>query len=214
MRRTESIDVMDALGSHIRVDTRDLEVMRILPRVFDPINEEWLADKARFAYDGLLKNRLDRPYVRNNAGHLEEVSWENALNYTVDHLQDLSGKEIGAISGDMADAESLFCLKELMEALKSPNLDCRQDGSFSAEARASYVLNVPIADFDKVDCLLLVGCNPRVEAPILNARLRKAYTHGSLETFSIGARLDLTYPSEFLSCILKCLSKFQTASTL
>ncbi len=193
LRRTESIDVLDAVGSAIGVDARGAEVMRILPRLNEDVNEEWLADKSRFAYDGLKRQRLDRPYVRDN-GKLREASWEEAFDRIKNTISGLDGAAIGAIAGDMADVEAMCALKDLMGALGSPNMDCRQDGAkLEAGARASYVFNSSIVGIEDADAILLVGTNPRTEAPVLNARIRKRWLAGGCKIGVIGPDVDLTY---------------------
>lgn len=199
LHKTESIDVMDALGAHIRVDTRGGEVMRILPRTCEAINEEWLSDKARFAYDGLKVSRLDRPYVRDASGTLREASWEDAIACVAKKLNALEGHEIGAVAGDMVDLESLFCLKKFLDFVESPHKDSRQEGgALPALPRCAYTLNTPLARFEEADFALLVGVNPRTESPLLNARLRKAYAHGDLETVVLGPSVELGYPATHL----------------
>ncbi|RZI46458.1 NADH-quinone oxidoreductase subunit NuoG [Candidatus Finniella inopinata] len=196
--KTDVIDVMDALGSHIQVHSRDREVMRILPRVCEDINEEWLSDRSRFAYDGLKYQRLDTPYIRVD-GQLQACSWESAFQPIADRLETLKGKEIAALAGDLADCESMLALKILWQQLESPHLDCRQDATFLPhEHRSHYILNTPIADFEKADCVLLIGTNPRHEAPLLNARLRKAYRNHQTTFGLVGQAVDLTYPYEFM----------------
>jgi len=196
--KVESIDVMDAVGSAIRVDFRGREVMRILPRINDDVNEEWLADKSRYAVDGLRRQRLDRPYVRID-GKLKPVSWPEALDAVAKRVIGLPGARLAAIGGDLADAESMFALKGLMSALGSPNIDCRQDGAaLDPTARASWLFNSTIAGIEKADAILIVGSNPRWEAPVLNARIRKRYLKGGLKVGVIGPKLDLTYPYEHL----------------
>jgi NADH-quinone oxidoreductase subunit G len=198
LRKTESIDVMDAVGSAIRVDSRGREVMRILPRTNDDVNEEWLADKARYAVDGLRRQRLDRPYLRVD-GKLKPVSWPEALDAIAKRVIGLPGSRLAAIAGDFADAESMFALKSLMGALASPNIDCRQDGAaLDPKARASWLFNSAINGIDKADAILIVGSNPRWEAPVLNARIRKRYLKGGLKVGVIGPQLDLTYPYQHL----------------
>ncbi len=193
LRRTESIDVLDAVGSAIGVDARGAEVMRILPRLNEDVNEEWLADKSRFAYDGLKRQRLDRPYVRDN-GKLREASWEEAFDRIKNTLSGLDGAAIGAIAGDMADVESMCALKDLFGALGSPNMDCRQDGArLEPGARASYIFNSSIAGIEDADAILLIGTNPRTEAPVLNARIRKRWLAGGCKIGVIGPQVDLTY---------------------
>jgi NADH-quinone oxidoreductase subunit G len=198
LKKTESIDALDALGSNIRVDTRGSEVMRILPRVNEDVNEEWISDKTRFACDGLKRQRLDRPYVRRN-GVLEETSWEVALEAVAKRLHGLSGDRVAAIAGDLADCESMVALKDLMTALGSPHLDCRQDGAMlDARTRAGYLFNTTIAGIEEADALLLIGANPRWEAPVLNARIRKRFHRSGLPVGVIGPDVDLTYRTEIL----------------
>jgi NADH-quinone oxidoreductase subunit G len=198
LRKTESVDVLDAVGSNIRVDTRGPEVMRVLPRVNDDINEEWISDKTRFACDGLKRQRLDRPYIRRK-GKLEPASWDEAFAVIAAHVQKSKGTRIAAIAGDLADAEAMLCLKELMEKLGSPHVDCRQDGAkLDAGQRASYRFNSTIAGIDQADAILLIGTNPRAEAPIINARIRKRWLAGGLKVGLIGQQVDLTYPAEHL----------------
>ena len=165
---------MDALGSAIRVDARGREVMRILPRVNDAINEEWISDKTRHVWDGLRTQRLDRPYVRRN-GKLEPASWDEAFGVIAEKMQGLDGARFGAIAGDLAAAEEMFALKLLADALGSPNIDCRQDGAKldPALGRATYLFNSTIDGIDQADAFLLVGTDPRLEAPVLNARILK-----------------------------------------
>ena len=200
LRKTDTIDVFDAVGSNIRVDSRGPEVMRVLPRVNEDINEEWIADKSRHAIDGLKRQRLDRPYVRRN-GKLEAVSWAEALKTVAERVAGVSGKRIAAIAGDMADSESLVALKDLMGQLGSTNLECRQGGGrFDPTARAGYLFNTTIVGIDQADALLIVGSNPRWEAPIINARIRKRYLQlrEGFQAAVIGAKLDLTYPYAYL----------------
>jgi NADH-quinone oxidoreductase subunit G len=198
LRKTESVDVLDALGANIRVDTRGATVMRVLPRLNDDVNEEWIGDKTRHAIDGLRYQRLDRPYVRK-AGKLVEASWEEAFAAVASKLNGLDGKKIAAIVGDQCDAESMVALKDLMAALGSPNVDCRQDGArLDAGPRGAYIFNPGIRGIDHADAILLVGTNPRAESPVLNARIRKRYLTGRCAVASIGPTADLTYPVERL----------------
>ncbi|HEV7370888.1 NADH-quinone oxidoreductase subunit NuoG [Arenibaculum sp.] len=197
LRRTETVDVMDAVGSNIRVDTRGPEVMRCMPRLNEDVNEEWLADKSRFAYDGLRRQRLDRPYVRVD-GKLRPTTWPDAFARIAARLDGVPGKRIAAIAGDLSDVESVFALKELMGALGSANLECRQDGArFDTSARAGWLFNTTIAGIEQADAILLVGTDPRWEAPIVNARIRKRYLAagtGGLKVGLVGEPRDLTYP--------------------
>ena len=198
LKKTESIDVMDSIGSNIRIDTRGTEVQRILPRLNEEINEEWISDKARFSYDGLKTQRIDRPYVRYN-GKLEPSSWENAFIHIKQNLLGLKGRQIAAIAGDLVDCESLLCLKDLMKKLGSNNLECRQDGAkLDGNTRASYLFNSTIAGIEKSDAILIIGSNPRIEAPVLNARIRKRFTLGETKIGLIGEKVDLTYKYSFL----------------
>jgi len=198
LEKTESIDVLDAVGSNIRIDTRGSEVMRILPRLNEAVNEEWISDKTRFACDGLRRQRLDRPYVRRD-GKLQPATWAEAFAAIAARLKDMPGSRIAAIAGDLADVESMLALKDLMTALGSANVDCRQDGAaIDLRSRAGYLFNTTIAGIDQADACLLVGTNPRWEAPIINARLRKRWLSGKLRAGAIGPRLDLTYKHEHL----------------
>ncbi len=198
LTKTESIDVMDAVGSNIRIDSRGREVMRILPRLNEDINEEWISDRTRFAYDGLKRQRLDQPYRRVD-GKLTPCTWDEAFAVIKEKLAAVKGSEIAAIAGDLADCESMLTLKELMLALKSPHLDCRQDGTMiSTASRSHYIMNTPIARIEESDCILLIGTNPRHEAPIVNARIRKRYLKGHISIGLIGQPVDLSYKYDHL----------------
>ncbi|MCZ6509796.1 MAG: NADH-quinone oxidoreductase subunit NuoG [Alphaproteobacteria bacterium] len=195
---TESIDVMDALGSAIRVDSRQTEVLRVLPRLNEDVNEEWIADKSRYAVDGLARQRLDRPYLRVD-GKLREASWQEAFAAIGERVKETKGERIAAIAGDQCDAEAMIALKDLMGALGSANIDCRQDGAkLPTTPRAGYLLNSTIAGLETVDAVLLVGTNLRWEAPLINTRLRKAWLQGDMRAAAIGPDVDLTYPVENL----------------
>jgi NADH-quinone oxidoreductase subunit G len=199
LRKTETIDVMDAVGSNIRVDSRGGEVLRVLPRVNDAINEEWISDKTRFACDGLRRQRLDRPYVRGADGKLRAASWNEALNAVAQKLKSVPGSRIAAIAGDLVDCEAMVALKDLMTALGSPHLDCRQDAAqLDPTCRAGYLFNTTIAGIEQADACLLVGTNPRWEAPLVNARLRKRWLAGGFRVGMIGPQHDLTYRTEYL----------------
>ncbi|AIB12014.1 NADH dehydrogenase [Azospirillum argentinense] len=198
LRKTETVDVLDAVGSNIRVDTRGPEVMRVLPRVNEDVNEEWIADKTRFAYDGLKRQRLDRPYVRKD-GKLQPATWAEAFQAIAAKVKGVPGNRIAAIAGDLADTESMLALKELMAGLGSANIDCRQDGAlFDTSSRAGYLFNSGIAGIERADVILLVGTNPRWEATIVNARIRKRYLMGGLKVAVIGEARELTYPYSHL----------------
>ena len=198
LRKTESIDVLDAVGSNIRVDHRGTAVMRVLPRLNEDVNEEWISDKSRFACDGLANRRLDRPYVRR-AGKLEEATWNEAFAAIAERLKGADGQRVAALAGDLADVEAMFALKSLMRGLGSPHTDCRQDGAaLPPEARAGYLFNATIAGIDRADALLIVGANPRLEAPVLNARIRGRWLGRRLPIAAIGPEADLSYPVEWL----------------
>ncbi|KAB7739282.1 NADH-quinone oxidoreductase subunit G [Parvibaculum sedimenti] len=197
LRKTESVDVMDAVGSNIRVDTRGREVMRILPRLNEDVNEEWISDKTRFIWDGLKTQRLDRPYIRED-GKLREASWDEAFAAVAAKLKDARAERIGAIVGDLAAAEEMKALKDLWAKLGSANIDCRQDGAKLGGARSSYIFNSTIAGIEQADVILIIGSDPRREAPVLNARIRKRFRAGGLKVGVIGPRHDLTYPYEHL----------------
>ena len=199
LNKTESIDVMDALGSAIRVDTRGREVMRIMPRVNELVNEEWISDKTRFIWDGLKTQRLDRPYVRRD-GRLQAASWGQAFAAIKAAVSATSADKIGAIAGDLAAVEEMYALKELIRSLGSENLDCRQDGVAldPALGRASYLFNPTIEGIERAGALLLIGANPRLEAAVLNARIRKRWRRGDFPIGVIGEGGDLRYEYEYL----------------
>ena len=198
LNTTETIDAHDAVGSNIRVDSRGKSVLRVIPRLHEDINEEWISDKTRFANDGLRRQRLDRPYVRRD-GRLEPATWDDAFSAVTDRLKATRGDRIAAIAGDQACAESMMALKDLMAALESPHIDCRQDGAkLDAKVRASYLFNTTIAGIEDSDACLLIGTNPRWEAALVNARLRKRYLAGGFRVFRIGPDVDLTFPVESL----------------
>jgi NADH-quinone oxidoreductase subunit G len=188
LTKTESIDVMDALGSNIRVDTKGREVMRFLPRNHDGVNEEWISDKTRFVWDGLRRQRLDRPYVREN-GKLRPATWPEALTKAADAMK---GKKLAGLVGDLAPVEAAFALKQLIEG-QGGNVECRTDGAkLPAGNRSGYVGNAAIEDIDTAKMILLIGTNPRDEAPVLNARIRKAWARGATVGL-VGEAVDLTY---------------------
>lgn len=197
--KTESIDVMDAVGSAIRVDTRGKEVMRIMPRLNEAVNEEWISDKTRYIWDGLKTQRLDRPYARKD-GKLQPVSWSEAFQIVADKVGASDGAKIGAVAGDLASVEEMFALKELMSSLGSHNIDCRQDGAAldPAKGRASYIFNSTIEGIEDADAVLIIGANPRLEAPVLNARIRKRWRQGDLQVGVVGEAADLTYATTYL----------------
>ncbi len=198
--KTETIDAMDAVGSNIRVDTRGREVMRILPRLHEGVNEEWISDKTRFVWDGLRTQRLDRPYLRGADGRLAPARWNEAFAAVARAVAGATPDRIGAIAGDLATVEELFALKELMGSLASPNLDCRQDGAAHDPSlgRASYLFNPGIAGIDTADAILIIGSDPRHEAPIVNARIGRRWRRGALPVALIGEPVDLTYRYDHL----------------
>ena len=188
LTKTETIDVMDALGSNIRVDTKGREVMRILPRNNDGVNEEWINDKTRFVWDGLRRQRLDRPYIRQN-GKLRPASWPEALETVA---RAMKGRKVAGLIGDLVPVEAAFSLKQLIEGLGG-TVECRTDGArLPAGNRSAYVGNATIADIDKAEMIQLIGTNPRDEAPVLNSRLRRAWARGA-QIGLIGEPVDLTY---------------------
>ncbi|TQS72419.1 NADH-quinone oxidoreductase subunit G [Rhodobacteraceae bacterium] len=193
LTKTETIDVMDALGSNIRVDTKGREVMRILPRNHDGVNEEWLSDKSRYVWDGLRRQRLDKPYIREN-GRLRPASWPEALGAAAAAMQ---GKKVAGLIGDLASTEAAFSLKTLIEG-QGGHVECRTDRArLPAGNRSAYVGNAAIEDIDTASEIILVGSNPRVEAAVLNARIRKAWLRGA-KIKVIGDATDLTYDYEHL----------------
>ena len=198
--KTESIDVMDAVGSNIRVDSRGREVMRILPRVNDAVNEEWISDKTRHVWDGLKSQRLDRPYVRKN-GKLQPASWDEAFAAVAKAIKASGmGNKVGAIAGDLAAVEDMYALKALMTALGSGMTDVRppMSGIDPSMPRSAYLFNPTIAGIEEADAILIVGSNPRKEAPVLNARIRKAWRAKGMPIAVIGDHADLTYAYEYL----------------
>jgi NADH-quinone oxidoreductase subunit G len=198
LRKTESIDVLDAVGAAIRVDTRGAEVMRIMPRLSEDINEEWLADKSRFAYDGLKYQRLDRPYLRKN-GKLTPVSWAEALTAAAEKIKNTAPNKIGVIAGDLVDVETVYGLRRLLDSIGVHNRDCRQDGAaIDPKNRTGYVFNTTIAGIDQTDAVLIIGCDLKREAPLIMARLRKRYLQTGLPVAVIGQNVSLTVKAEHL----------------
>src|SRR4030081_627878 len=196
--KTQSIDVMDGIGSAIRVDTRGREVMRILPRVNEAVNEEWISDKTRHVVDGLRTQRLDRPYIRDN-GQLYRASWSDAFDAIAARTGRSDGRRIGAIAGGLAAVEEMFALKDLLTRYGSVNLAVKGGDAFDPNiGRASYIFNPGIAGIEQADALLIVGSNPRKEAAVLNARIRKRWRSGQLKIGLIGAKADLTYAYDYL----------------
>ncbi|XP_005484206.2 NADH-ubiquinone oxidoreductase 75 kDa subunit, mitochondrial [Zonotrichia albicollis] len=200
-RKVESIDVLDAVGSNIVVSTRTGEVMRILPRLHEDINEEWISDKTRFAYDGLKRQRLTQPMVKNEKGVFVYTSWEDVLPRVAGLLQSVEGKDIAAVVGGLVDAEALIALKDLLNRLNCDML-CTEEifptAGAGTDLRSNYLLNTKIAGVEEADVLLLVGTNPRFEAPLFNARIRKSWLHNDLQVALVGSPVDLTYRYEHL----------------
>ena len=212
LNKVDSVDVLDAVGTNIRIDARGPEVLRILPRINEDVNEEWLGDKSRFAVDGLKRRRLDRPWVRRD-GQLQPVTWSEAFAAIVERLQGVPGERIGAVAGNLCDAESMLALKELMIALGSQNLDCRQDGArLDASRRDFYTFNTTIAGIEDADALLIVGANPRKEAPVLNARIRKRWLANEMPIGLIGGDTDLTYTVQHLGSTPSVLNALHDGS--
>src|SRR5271154_620669 len=209
LAKTESIDVMDALGSAIRIDSRGREVARILPRVNEAINEEWISDKTRHVVDGLKTQRLDRPYLRVD-GRLRPASWAEAFAAVARKVAAAVPSRIGAVVGDLATVEEMFALKALVGKLGSSNIDCRQDGSklHPKFGRASYLFNSTIAGIDQADAILVIGSHPRHEAPGLNARIRKRWLGGGVLTGLVGEMADLTFKYNYLGAAPESLAAF------
>ncbi|NWW23747.1 NDUS1 oxidoreductase, partial [Falcunculus frontatus] len=200
-RKVESIDVLDAVGSNIVVSTRTGEVMRILPRLHEDINEEWISDKTRFAYDGLKRQRLTQPMIKNEKGVFVYASWEDVLARVAGVLQAVEGKEIAAVVGGLVDAEALIALKDLLNRVNCDTL-CTEEifptAGAGTDLRSNYLLNTKIAGVEEADVLLLVGTNPRFEAPLFNARIRKSWLHNDLQVALVGSPVNLTYSYEHL----------------
>lgn len=202
LRKTETIDVMDAVGSNIRVDARGREVLRILPVLHEGINEEWIADKTRFIWDGLRSQRLDRPYVRKD-GKLQPASWDEAFEAAAEKIKAAPADKIAGIVGDLVPTEAVKALKDLLGSLGTPHMDCRQDGALSGlkpgADRRSYLFNTSIAGLEEADAILLVGTNPRKEAAMINARLRKVWMNNlGVKIGLIGEQADLSYDYDHL----------------
>ena len=200
LKKTESIDVMDAVGSNIRIDTYGWEVKRILPKINESINEEWISDKTRYACDGLKYQRLDTPYIRSNDG-FKKISWADAFGILTDKIKSTNSDKIGCITGDLTNMETLFSVKELFnKILNCKNLDSRPVKTYvNNSSRTNYIFNTKISNIEKSDFILLVGTNPRHEATILNSRIRKSYLKNNMEIYSLNDVGDLTYPYKVIS---------------
>jgi NADH-quinone oxidoreductase subunit G len=209
LNKTQSVDVMDALGSAIRIDTRGREVMRILPRTNDEVNEEWISDKTRHVVDGLRTQRLDQPYLRDN-GRLRPATWNEAFAAIARKVKTSKASRIGALAGQLAGVEEMFALKQLLTALGSGNTDARYPGSplHPKYGRASYLFNSTVAGIDRADAIMLIGVNPRRESAVLNARIRKRYLKGNVLIGLVGERADLTYPYTYLGAGPESLAQF------
>jgi len=210
LRKVPAIDVMDAVGTNIRLDTRLREVMRALPRLNEDVNEEWAHDKTRHCVDGLLRRRLDRPWIRRG-GRLEESSWEEAFALIAERLEGAGATDVAAIAGDLQDLESVYAAKALLARFGSSLHECRQDGAmFDVSHPAAYRFNSTIAGIEEAKAILLVGTNTRWEAPLVNTRMRKAVKNGA-KVFAIGPEVDLTYPATWLGNDLGLLGKLPKA---
>jgi NADH-quinone oxidoreductase subunit G len=214
LKKTESIDVMDAVGSNIRIDTRGNEVMRVLPRLNEDINEEWIGDRTRYAVDGLKFERLDRPYMRDaSTKKLRPASWDEALKVAGQRLRGTPADKMAALAGDLVAIDEMVAIKDLWTQMGSTQLDCRVDGAMiDGGARGGYLFNTTIAGLEQADAVLLVGANPRIEATMVNARIRKTWLQSGkkLPVAAIGPAVDLTYPvvnigegSEALEALIK-----------
>ncbi len=198
LKKTESVDVMDAVGSNIRVDTYNWEVKRILPRLNNQINEEWISDKTRYSCDGLLKQRLDVPYIKKN-NKLQKSTWDEAINLLVNKINLVQPNEIAGHIGDMVNMENALSFKKFFKILKSENLEFREKNFYiNSDEKMNYIFNSSIAGIEDADLILLVGTNPRHEASILNARIRKTFVKKKIPIFSIGNPGDLTYEYEII----------------
>ena len=208
LKKTETIDVMDAVGSNIRVDTYDWEVKRVLPRINEEINEEWISDKTRYACDGLKNQRLDKPLIKNN-GNFEETSWQNVYKKILEKISKSSPDKIVGLTGDMTNMETMFICKRLFEkTLNSKFLDSRSKNTYvNFENRCNYIFNSTIEGIEETDLLLLIGTNPRFEATILNSRIRKSYLKNKIKIFSLENIGDLTYPYKVLENDIEVINK-------
>ena len=199
LKKTETIDVMDAVGSNIRVDTYGWEVKRVLPRINEDINEEWISDKTRYACDGLKNQRLDTPYIREGS-KFKKTTWTHAFEAVVKKINETNPENIAGFTGDLTNMETLYIAKEFFDkTLKSKNIECRIDNEYvNTDTRSNYIFNSKINGIEESDLILLVGTNPRLEATILNSRIRKNYLKNKTEIFSIGSIGDQTYPYKIL----------------
>lgn len=207
LKKTDGIDVLDGVGSNIRIDSRGNKVMRILPRLNEAVNEEWLSDRTRFSCDGLASQRLDQPYRRIN-GKLMPCTWDEAFDHIRQTLRPLKGIEIAGLAGDLVDVESTYALRLLLDQLGSPHRDCRQDSTLLPyQNRAHYCFNTTIQGLEDADAILLIGTNPRHEAPLINARIRKRYLQGAISIGMIGDAFDVTYPYVHIGTTIDAISQ-------
>ena len=199
LKKTETIDVMDAVGSNIRVDTYGWEVKRILPRINENINEEWISDKTRYACDGILNQRLDTPYLKSD-NEFKKISWDLAYKKVVEKIKETSAEKIAGLTGDLTNMETMFIVKEFFQkTIKSQNLDSRSDNYYvNSNDRRNYIFNSSLNGIEESDLIILVGANPRYEATILNARIRKSFLNNKTDIYSFGDIGDLTYPYKIL----------------
>ena len=197
LKQTESIDVMDAVGSNIRIDTKGNKVMRVLPRNNDEVNEEWISDKTRFFWDGLSLQRIDKPYLREN-GKLRQVSWKKAIDVASDKLLNTNPKKIASITGDLVSIESIYSIKKLMDSIKSPNTECRQDGSKINGGREKWLFNSKLSGIDVSDGCLLIGTNPRIEAALINSRIVRKSKEKNYSVGLLGNKYELNYNYDYL----------------
>jgi len=208
LKKTESIDVMDAIGSNIRIDTYGWEVKRILPKINDDINEEWISDKTRYACDGLKNQRLDTPYFKDG-DEFKKISWKNAYEILVKKINKTSPEKIACFTGDLTNMETMYVAKEFFDkTIKSKNLESRSDHVYvNSNIRSNYIFNSKINGIEESDIIILVGTNPRYEATILNARIRKSFLKNNTEIYSVGDVGDLTYPYKVLSNSTKIIKE-------
>tara|TARA_Y100001970_G_scaffold271674_1_gene367414 strand:- start:2869 stop:4899 length:2031 start_codon:yes stop_codon:yes gene_type:complete len=208
LKKTETIDVMDSIGSNIRVDTYGWEVKRVLPRINEDINEEWISDKTRYACDGIKNQRLDTPYLKTKKD-FRKISWEEAYKIVVEKINETSSEKIAGFTGDLTNMETLFVAKEFFnKTIKSKFLDSRNNNMYiNNDSRMNYLFNASINGIEESDLILLIGSNPRYEATILNARIRKSYLKNNIEIYSIGDVGDLTYPYKVLPNDTKTIKK-------
>ncbi|MGN6123493.1 MAG: NADH-quinone oxidoreductase subunit NuoG [Sphingomonas oligoaromativorans] len=212
LKKTPGIDVMDAIGTNVRLDARGRQVLRSLPRINEDVNEEWASDKTRHAVDGLVRNRLDKPYVRVD-GKLKAASWEEAFAAIARAMQGVSGNQVAGLAGDLAEVESVYALKALLKAYGSSLHEARVDGAlYDVASPASYRFNPTIAGVEDAKAILLVGTNPRWEAPLVNTRIRKAIKKGA-KVYAVGPEVDLTYPVQWLGADISALNELPEALT-